>query len=171
MAIDHHPDIANTRCFLFSQQEGGALSMTEMKKSLSFDQVAAARGGNTQHRPHPHLHPQQQQQQQQQTPPCKATPTHTRHTHCHSHSHSHSHSHTHKHQPPPPRRRRGSSSIVLGQGQFPPGHLLRNCQFFYILWKHFSAYIIYVRTLRNMYNEIFKTSSQFFSHFDRNMNF
>ncbi|XP_043528934.1 glutamate receptor ionotropic, kainate 2-like isoform X2 [Frieseomelitta varia] len=28
-------------------QEGGALSMTEMKKSLSFDQVAAARGGNT----------------------------------------------------------------------------------------------------------------------------
>ncbi|XP_054002686.1 glutamate receptor ionotropic, kainate 2 isoform X3 [Hylaeus anthracinus] len=27
--------------------EGGALSMTEMKKSLSFDQVAAARGGNT----------------------------------------------------------------------------------------------------------------------------
>ncbi|XP_076173791.1 glutamate receptor ionotropic, kainate 2 isoform X4 [Ptiloglossa arizonensis] len=29
------------------RQEGGALSMTEMKKSLSFDQVAAARGGNT----------------------------------------------------------------------------------------------------------------------------
>nr|XP_033335741.1 glutamate receptor ionotropic, kainate 2 isoform X4 [Megalopta genalis] len=28
-------------------QEGGALSMTEMKKSLSFDQVGAARGGNT----------------------------------------------------------------------------------------------------------------------------
>ncbi|XP_076672089.1 glutamate receptor ionotropic, kainate 2 isoform X2 [Andrena cerasifolii] len=28
-------------------QEGGALSMTEMKKSLSFDQVAAARGGST----------------------------------------------------------------------------------------------------------------------------
>ncbi|XP_076476819.1 glutamate receptor ionotropic, kainate 2 isoform X4 [Bombus vancouverensis nearcticus] len=27
--------------------EGGALSMTEMKKSLSFDQVGAARGGNT----------------------------------------------------------------------------------------------------------------------------
>ncbi|XP_076672090.1 glutamate receptor ionotropic, kainate 2 isoform X3 [Andrena cerasifolii] len=27
--------------------EGGALSMTEMKKSLSFDQVAAARGGST----------------------------------------------------------------------------------------------------------------------------
>nr|XP_012152887.1 PREDICTED: glutamate receptor ionotropic, kainate 2 isoform X3 [Megachile rotundata] len=30
-----------------SDREGGALSMTEMKKSLSFDQVAAARGGNT----------------------------------------------------------------------------------------------------------------------------
>ncbi|XP_043579637.1 glutamate receptor ionotropic, kainate 2 isoform X6 [Bombus pyrosoma] len=29
------------------RQEGGALSMTEMKKSLSFDQVGAARGGNT----------------------------------------------------------------------------------------------------------------------------
>ncbi|XP_076240022.1 glutamate receptor ionotropic, kainate 2 isoform X3 [Calliopsis andreniformis] len=29
------------------RQEGGALSMTEMKKSLSFDQVAAGRGGNT----------------------------------------------------------------------------------------------------------------------------
>ncbi|XP_076672091.1 glutamate receptor ionotropic, kainate 2 isoform X4 [Andrena cerasifolii] len=29
------------------RQEGGALSMTEMKKSLSFDQVAAARGGST----------------------------------------------------------------------------------------------------------------------------
>ncbi|XP_060821560.1 glutamate receptor ionotropic, kainate 2 isoform X5 [Bombus pascuorum] len=30
-----------------SDREGGALSMTEMKKSLSFDQVGAARGGNT----------------------------------------------------------------------------------------------------------------------------
>ncbi|XP_035742593.1 glutamate receptor ionotropic, kainate 2-like isoform X6 [Vespa mandarinia] len=29
------------------RQEGGALPMTEMKKSLSFDQVGAARGGNT----------------------------------------------------------------------------------------------------------------------------
>ncbi|XP_032687000.1 glutamate receptor ionotropic, kainate 2-like [Odontomachus brunneus] len=29
------------------RQEGGALSMTEMKKSLSFDQVAASHGGNT----------------------------------------------------------------------------------------------------------------------------
>ncbi|XP_017881771.1 glutamate receptor ionotropic, kainate 2 isoform X8 [Ceratina calcarata] len=30
-----------------SDREGGASSMTEMKKSLSFDQVGAARGGNT----------------------------------------------------------------------------------------------------------------------------
>nr|KAF7419967.1 hypothetical protein H0235_010264 [Vespula pensylvanica] len=88
-------------------QEGGALPMTEMKKSLSFDQQQQ----------------QQQPQQQQQQPPqpaCKVTPTHTRHTHCHSHSHnhshSHSHSHAHKHQAAPLKQRRGSSGIVLGQG-------------------------------------------------------
>ncbi|XP_054002687.1 glutamate receptor ionotropic, kainate 2 isoform X4 [Hylaeus anthracinus] len=37
----------NSKKNVQSDREGGALSMTEMKKSLSFDQVAAARGGNT----------------------------------------------------------------------------------------------------------------------------
>nr|XP_033335766.1 glutamate receptor ionotropic, kainate 2 isoform X7 [Megalopta genalis] len=37
----------NSKKNVQSEREGGALSMTEMKKSLSFDQVGAARGGNT----------------------------------------------------------------------------------------------------------------------------
>ncbi|XP_014598143.1 PREDICTED: glutamate receptor ionotropic, kainate 2 isoform X8 [Polistes canadensis] len=37
----------NSKKNVHSDREGGALPMTEMKKSLSFDQVGAARGGNT----------------------------------------------------------------------------------------------------------------------------